>query len=54
MVEKLFERVIRSTTEIQGKEKAPQSKKVITLDYDHNPIIDATQLFEWTPEKHFA
>ena len=54
LVGKPLEKVVRSAPMIQGQVQAPQSTKVIKLDGGRISIVDAIQLFGWTPKTRFA
>ena len=49
LVGKPLEKVVRSAPVIQGEIQAPQSTKIIKLDGGRISIVDAIQLFGWTP-----
>ena len=54
LVGKPLEKVVRSAPVVREKEQAPQSTKVIKLDGGRISIVDAIQLFGWTPKTRFA
>jgi hypothetical protein len=54
LVGKPLEKIVRSAPVIQGEIQAPQSTKVIKLDGGRISIVDAIQLFGWTPKTRFA
>ena len=50
LVGKPLEKVVRSAPVIQSEVQEPQSTKVIKLDGGRISIVDAIQLFGWTPK----
>jgi hypothetical protein len=49
-----LEEVVRSTPLLQETVLAPESTKVIKLDGGQVSIVDAIQIFGWTPKNRFV
>jgi len=54
LVGKPLEKVVRLAPAIQEKELTPQLTKIIKLDGGRISIVDAIQLFGWTPKNRFT